>query len=412
MAGTRRLFLSLYLAVFVSSLGLGILSPILPVYFNSFAGGSTFLIAVIFASYSASRTLLMPPVGFLADRFSKRGFIIAGLALFTVTSILYVAARDPLALIAVRLLQGAAAAMLMPVAMALVGEITPRGREGFMMGAFNTAFFAGLGFGPLIGGALTDRFSPAAAFYAMGAMSALALVLALFTLPPSESQIPEEEGTGKGKAGTRGEERRKVFDLSLLWDRLMAGIILFRFTRSLGIGLLWMFLPLYASGPLRMSSLQTGVLLSANTILSTVLQAPLGHLSDRVGHHRCIAWGSFVWAGGMAAIPFIRSFAGLFVISILLGLSGALSLPAGNAQALTLGRKAGIGAVMGLYNGALSLGTFVGPLMGGLIADWWDVRAVFALGAAAGLLGWIGYDRLHVRGGEKEEPYFVNLESS
>lgn len=401
MAHPRRIFLSLFLAVFISSMGLGILSPILPSYFNEFAGSSTFLIAVIFASYSFSRTLLMPPVGVLADRHSKRGFIIAGLVLFTITSVLYVVAHTPLALIAVRLLQGGAAAMLMPVAMALVGEITPRGREGFVMGAFNTAFFAGLGFGPLIGGALVDAFSVEAAFYGMGAASLLALVLALLTLPPSEASLPREKA-GKGR----------VFDLSLLADKMMAGIIVFRFTRSMGIGLLWMFLPLYAAGPLGMNGLKVGILLSANTILSTFLQAPMGHLSDRVGHHRCIAWGSLVWVGGLVAVPLVSSFTGLLVVSTFLGLAGALSLPAGNAQALTIGRKNGIGAVMGLYNAALSLGTLVGPLAGGLLADLWSMEAVFWLAALVGAAGWVGYHFLYVRGGEKEEPFFVNLQSS
>jgi len=400
MARPRRLFLSLFLAVFISSMGLGILSPILPVYFTQFTGASTFTIAVIFASYSASRTLLMPPIGRLADRYSKRGFIIAGLVLFTLTSLLYVAAKSPVALIGVRLFQGAAAAMLMPVAMALVGEITPRGREGFVMGAFNTAFFAGLGFGPLIGGFLKDSFSVNAAFYGMGAASLAALVLALFTLPPSEKSLPRDGG-GKGK----------VFDLSLLLDRMMAGIIVFRFTRSMGIGLLWMFLPLYAAGPLGMTGFQVGVLLSANTLLSTFLQAPMGHLSDKVGHHKCIAWGSLVWTAGLVGIPFVDSFGGLFLLSILLGLAGALSLPAGNAQALTLGRKNGIGAVMGLYNSALSLGTLVGPLAGGIVTDLWGMRPVFWMAAAVGGAGWVGYHWLYVRGGEKEEPYFVNLES-
>jgi MFS transporter, DHA1 family, multidrug resistance protein len=408
MPQRRRIFLSLFLAVFISSLGLGILSPILPVYFTRFAGSSTFLIGVIVASYSASRTLFMPPVGYLCDRMDKRGFIIAGLALFTVTSLLYVAARDPLSLIAVRFVQGIAAAMLMPVAMAIIGEITPHGREGFVMGAFNTAFFAGLGFGPLIGGVLMDAFSVQAAFYGMGATSALALVLALLTLPPSAKAGPKD-----GAGGERGSGRgRPMLDLSLLFNRQMGGIILFRFTRSLGIGLLWMFLPLYAAVGLGMNAFHVGVLLSANTVLSTFLQAPFGHLSDKVGHHRCIAWGSFVWTGGMAAIPFVDTFVGLLALSVLLGLSGALSLPAGNAQALHIGRKRGIGAVMGLYNGALSLGTLIGPLAGGLMADWWGMRSVFFFGAAAGLLGWAGYHRLYVRGGEEEEPFFVNLEAS
>ncbi len=407
MSRQRRTFFSLYLAVFISSLGLGILSPVLPSYIERFAA-DTIVISVIFASYAATRTLFMPPVGFLADRHGKRGFILLGLTLFTLTSPLYVLAADPLSLVLVRCLQGAAAAMLMPVAMAYVGELTAPGREGLVMGSFNTAFFAGLGFGPLLGGLLQDRWGPTAPFWGMGAMAALALLFTLFTLPPGQRPLPPHPSR-------EGASRKGFFRPALLLERRMAGILAFRFTRSFGIGVVWMFLPLYGAGPVGLTAFQVGLLLSANTFLTTFLQAPLGHLSDRVGHHRCIAWGSWVWVAALVAIPFAPGFGGLLLLSALLGVAGALTLPAGAAQALQIGRKEGIGGVMGLYNAALSLGTMLGPLAGGVTTDLaGGMRPVFLLAAGVGLAGWIAYHLLYVRApgkGRGEDPFFVNLET-
>ncbi len=125
MTPFKRTFIALYTAVFMSSMGLGILSPILPAYVDSF-GASSFVLGIVFGVYSAARTLFMPPVGILSDRFGRRPFILSGLLLFTVVSPLYAVAANLSQLMMVRLLQGVAAAMLIPVAMSAIGDLSPR----------------------------------------------------------------------------------------------------------------------------------------------------------------------------------------------------------------------------------------------------------------------------------------------
>jgi len=376
MTHSRKLFLSLYIAVFMSSLGLGILSPILPVYVDQFAASSTVL-GIVFGAYSASRTLFMPPVGYLSDRMGRRGFIITGLLLFTLVSPLYAVADGIVQLILVRFLQGMAAAMLMPVAMSYIGELAPEGKEGFLMGTFTSAFFAGLGFGPLIGGFLRDRYSMEAAFYGMGALSLLALIVTTVTLPPDGSasgQRKDKEHGGRGK----------MFSLT---PRLSA-LLFFRFTRALGIGFVWVLMPLYAVIELRISSFQVGILLSVNTFVTTFLQSPLGHLSDRMGHLRSITLGSIIAALAVSAISWAPGYRELILISLVLGLAGALIVPSGSALAVELGRSEGMGRIMGLYSTSLSLGTMAGPVLGGVITDLWDIRSVFPIGGILGVVGW------------------------
>ncbi|MDF1526377.1 MAG: MFS transporter [bacterium] len=381
MTPFKRTFIALYMAIFMSSLGLGILSPILPAYVDSFSA-SSFVLGIVFGIYSAARTLFMPPVGILSDRFGRKPFILSGLLLFAVVSPLYALAGNVYQLMLVRFFQGIAAAMLVPVAMSAIGDLSPRGREGFIMGSFTSAFFAGLGFGPLIGGFMSDKYSMAAAFYSMGIMSLAALVFTVFALPSQQGGFKGKEAPEVTSGFSKAPKRHFI-----IMDRPMAGLFFFRFTRAVGIGLVWVIMPLYAVKSLNLSALQVGILLSVNTFITTLLQSPFGHLSDRFGHMKAITAGSVLAGAAVAFIGWSRGFEDLLYISAFLGVSGALIVPAGSALAVSLGRTRGMGRTMGLYNSSLSLGTMLGPVIGGALLDLANVQAVFLSGSMLGLLG-------------------------
>ena len=376
MSYFKRVFLSLYAAIFISSLGLGILSPILPSYVDRFAT-SALTLGLVFGAYSASRTIFMTPIGYLSDRISRKVFIVTGLALFTTVSPLYAMANGVIHLVLVRFLQGLAAAMILPVAMSYMGDLAPKGREGFVMGTFTSAFFAGLGGGPLICGYLRDRYSMDAAFYGMGILSLAALIVVIVTLPTDEH--PQH--------GTRKRVKARVEKRQLLPTADLAGLLIFRFSRAIGIGFTWVLMPLFAVGELHLSSFQVGVLLSVNTGITTILQAPFGHMSDRFGHLKSLFLGSVIGAFAVAGISWAGNFRDLIIVFLAMGIAGGLVVPAGSALAVRIGQERGMGTVMGLYNTSLSLGTMLGPIIGGFMADTWGIRSVFPLGGAVGIAG-------------------------
>ena len=57
--------------------------------------------------------------------------------------------------------------MIIPIAMAYIGETTEKGKEGIAMGTFNTALFLGMAAGPFLGGMFDAMFGMSSAFYAM-----------------------------------------------------------------------------------------------------------------------------------------------------------------------------------------------------------------------------------------------------
>jgi len=93
--------------------------------------------AMIFSGYAISRAIIMPIMGGLSDKDGRRIFIASGLVLLAVISLLYLPAHTEYTLTAVRLLNGLAAGMIIPVALAYAGEVAQEGKEGKTMGIFN-----------------------------------------------------------------------------------------------------------------------------------------------------------------------------------------------------------------------------------------------------------------------------------
>ena len=166
----NRIFLVLFMAMFISTLGMGLIGPFLPVYVEQF-GATGFWIGLVFAMFSTSRSIFMPIIGKASDKKGKKFFISLGLFIYAILSLGYVFSNQVYQLGLVRFFQGMGSAMVWPVAVAYLGEITPKGREGVYMGRFNMSFSAAMAIAPFIGGFMKDYFGINFSFYSMGALS-------------------------------------------------------------------------------------------------------------------------------------------------------------------------------------------------------------------------------------------------
>src|ERR671923_69149 len=102
----------------------------------------------------AFSAMSMPPA--LAARFGRRRLLAAGLGLFVVASAACALAGSVGWLIAARAVQGAGAAMVMPLAMALLSAAFPREQRGKALGIFSSVTGLALIAGPVVGGAIAQ----------------------------------------------------------------------------------------------------------------------------------------------------------------------------------------------------------------------------------------------------------------
>ncbi len=368
----RRTYVVLFITVFASTMGVGFIGPLLPLYARDL-GATGLSLGMIFAGFSMARFALTPFIGRLSDRFGRRIFLAIGLALFSLFSLAYIQATTTVHLMIVRVLHGASAGMVIPVAQAYVGEIAPEGREGSYMGVFMVSLFAAFGIGPLLGGPLAQHFGMRTPFFCMGGLSALAFLLVIFFLP--------ELGLHKEKWENR------VAMSGVLSHTLVVALVVFRSAIAFGRGLVVPFLPFVAED--RGASLSMiGVLLATNILLSAFMQIPFGRLADRVSRTKLMAYGMLGNAIVIFAIPFCHTVFHLFLLQIATGVVSALGLPAAVALATRCGRKLnGMGTVMALFNSGMSIGLILGPLGGGFTEGIFGLDFVFKGGSLVVVAG-------------------------
>ena len=124
----KKIFTTLFFSILAAVMGVGIVVPLLPVYAHDL-GASGVYIGLIFGAFSLSRTFLLPYFGRVSDRKGRKPLIVTGLFAYALVSIAFILSSTVETLIALRFLQGIASAMIMPVSLAYVGDITPIGRE-------------------------------------------------------------------------------------------------------------------------------------------------------------------------------------------------------------------------------------------------------------------------------------------
>ena len=364
-----KIFNVLFFSIFASVTGVGIVVPLLPVYARDL-GGSGFAIGMLFGSFSIARTLFIPFFGRASDRRGRKPFIVGGMLGYALISLAYVAADSVPTLVILRFFQGFASAMMMPVLQAYVGDITPEGREGFTMGHFNLATFAGLSLGPLMGGVISDHWDIDAAFVMMGLLALFGFLACTLLLPPTRFETALRRGTPP-----------------IAWRRLArdAGIrslFAFRLAYTAGIGVIWGFLPVYADQRFQPGAAAIGLLIMTGILVSGLLHMPMGYLADRMNKAYMVIGGGLVASAALLGFTWADSFTAMLLGSAVFGLGGGIAMPALMGLAVQRGAHVdAMGSVMSLLTLAHSLGMLAGALLAGMAMDWFDLSWAFPVGS-------------------------------
>ena len=110
-------------------------------------------------AYNLCFAVLLLTGAALGDRFGRRRMFATGLAIFVAASAACALTRDAGWLIAARAVQGAGAALVMPLAMALLSAAFPREERGKALGLFSGLTGLALIAGPVVGGAVAEGFA-------------------------------------------------------------------------------------------------------------------------------------------------------------------------------------------------------------------------------------------------------------
>src|SRR5262245_8399850 len=157
-SGRRQAAVALMIATAMQAFDSTIANVALPQLQQSLGSGLD-LGSWVITSYLCASAVMATLTGWFRRRFGARQAFTGAIALFVVASLLCSIAPSPAALIQFRIIQGAAAGIIQPLAQAILLDIYPERQHGRMLAIWGATIMAGPIMGPVLGGIITDLAS-------------------------------------------------------------------------------------------------------------------------------------------------------------------------------------------------------------------------------------------------------------
>jgi EmrB/QacA subfamily drug resistance transporter len=298
-------------------------------------------------AYLLSLSALMITGGSLGDLYGRRRIFTAGLIAFAVTSLLCALAPNSAVLIGARVLQGAAAALLVPASLAIVeASFAPEDR-GAAIGAWSGWSGISSLIGPFAGGWLVDATSWRWVFGIVVIVSLAAAWLGVRHLPESRASTegrPDWKGSvlislslaagtyALVEAGGRGIADPLVATAAVAGGVLLIGFLLVEYRVSnpmlplgifrsrqfsganaatlanyLAIGAMFFFLSLQLQDVLGYSAVAAGAASLPPTVIMLLFSPQAGRLGQRIGARTPMTVGPIVLGVGLVMLSGVGS---------------------------------------------------------------------------------------------------------
>jgi EmrB/QacA subfamily drug resistance transporter len=306
---------------------------------SSFPNTSLSTLSWVFNGYNVVFAAFLVPAGRLADSLGRRRLFQVGLGGFAVASAVCAAAPSAAVLIAGRLLQAAAAAILVPASLSLSLLSAPADRRATTFSSWTAAAAVGAGIGMPLGGLLVRTCGWPLIFVVNLPVAALALVLSQRLVPESRDEsagpLPDLAGAAVlalvlgalalgivkvsdwGLTDARvvgcwsaaalllavfvrrcGRHPRPVFERDLL---ARPGFVSANVMSAIGAVGYFMYLlgnVLFLTGVWHYSALRAGFATFPSAVVAGLVARPAGRFADRSGHALPLLIGCVLWAAG------------------------------------------------------------------------------------------------------------------
>lgn len=313
--------------------------------------------------------------GALADIWEPRRTLLAGLAVYGIGSLLCGVAPDIWTFLAGRATQGVGLAFFNPVALAMVGELVPNERRGYVMGWMGTINTAGIATGPLAGGLAAD-LDWRIAYYLIIAMTVAAVFL--FAATFSAGRIAS---AGRGSVLGRLGEVARV--------RTMQLVCLGGFAAFFAYGAALTFTGEALEGPpLALSEGTIGAALALGGVAGILVSPGAGRVADRLGRGKASLIGFALATASYIGLAFASSLSAVLVLFFILGAAMAFTW----AGLITLSVEVVPGArntTSTLFNACRFSGYALSPFLLVFLYSSSGLAGVMAVAAAMALVGMV-----------------------
>src|SRR3954463_12586089 len=269
------------IALFMTTLDNLVVSTALPSIRKSL-GASIESLEWTVNAYTLAFAVLLLTGAALGDRFGRRRMFVIGVGAFTVSSAAAALAPSTDALVAARAIQGAGAALVLPLTLTLLSEAVDESQRGLALGIWSGVSGLGVALGPLGGGLVVDGFSWEYIFW-------LNVPIGLALMPLAARQLDESHGP---------DRHLDLPGLALAGSGLLG--IVYGIVRGQSLG--------WTSSTI-LASLATGAILLA-AFVAWELRAPAPMLPMRFFRSR-----AFTATNGVSLAMFFGAFGSIFLLA-------------------------------------------------------------------------------------------------
>ncbi len=318
------------------------------------------LLSWIASSYILGAAAFLMPFGRLADIIGRKKIYLSGIILFSLFTLLSGTADSLSMLLAFRVAQGIASAMLFSTGIAILTSVFPATKRGYALGLSTASTYVGLSLGPVLGGFLNYQFGWRSLFFFSAVFAAATAVFAVRRLQGEWREAGDEHFDWLGALSYTAGITLTLYSLSSFSTLAHSAYWL-----ALGLSLLAAFLcyearqaspllpvRLFRSNPLfafsnlaalinysatfavsfllslhlqlirHLDSAQSGLVLLALPLFMALFSPLAGRLSDRLQPALIASWGMALSALGLFFFTFLLADSPLALILLNLTLVG------------------------------------------------------------------------------------------
>ncbi len=356
----------LFISTFLFFTNEALFLPTLPLHLSG-AGYSNTRIGIVLGAFALGVLIIRPFSGYITDEKGRKISLVAGVIIFLLAPLFYLASTDFLYLIVIRFFHGLGLSFYTTAFPAYITDVSDESKRGEILGHMATSTTLAFTLGPLIGITIFSSHGFTSLIYLCTITALINLVVILLIT----------EIHRKTQKKPKVPYRKVVLNRSVLMSSFIQLIYAIIF------GGIMTFLPLLLD---RIDGVNIGVFFMVESIIIIVFRFIAAQLSDRYGRGPVFFYSFFIILCAVYLISKINTIHILIAVAALFGVGSSLCLPALSAFIADNSDPSARGTVFSFFYGAFDAGVIAAGGILGFIADLTSIREMFMITVAGGLI--------------------------
>ncbi len=363
-----RPFVSVTITAFVFFFYIGIVLVTIPRFIEDELGSGEFGVGLAVATFAAAAIVVRPFLGRLIERFGRRAIMMVGALVAAASGALLGLSTALWHVLVLRSFMGLGEAALFVGAATLIADLSPPHRRAEAASYFSVAVYGGIGLGPAIGEWVLRDDRYALTFLVASGFSALAAITVF--------GVPRRVDRSSTPAST--DVKPPLFHRAAFWPGvvLASGVAAFAVFAA--------FIPEYAR---TVGLAGSAGLFLVYSIVSLLLRIVGARLPERLGEHRMVTVALGSLAIGLVLISLVAEPWALWAGAVVVGVGMAFLYPSLMANVVNRVDDGERASALSTFTMFFEIGSVVGGVVLGAVAELFDKRAGFFGGAVIAALG-------------------------